>query len=123
MRVEAALTPNELKAKNQVAMLSTKFLRSHMSSIKGLDIKQLSVVHSWSTGAAKKYANPKAAYTLLVPCTSHILSMYSLRLLMQAIKILDKDPLYPEVVATPAGMFVSLGFYADLRLLENLTDI
>ncbi len=121
--IELAITKNEVEAKNEAAALATKFLRNHFGAIKGLVTKNLTVVHSWSTGASKKYANPRSAFTLIVPCSGHSISMYSLKQLLVGIRSIDKEPFYPEVVYAPSGLYISLGFHADLRLMQHITEI
>lgn len=121
MKILAApIRRTERDAKDQVCELADGYLAQHYRAIKGINVKGAWTTHSWAEHS--EYADPKFAFTVLVP-TGLDFKHSALKVLFLQTKTVFKDLGEPRIWWQRKGMLIAIGFNTDLKRLEHLTEM
>jgi hypothetical protein len=116
-------SPKERAAKDKTAQIAQKLLLPHMHTNKSLLVKDLHVTHSWAKKPASLYADPRFAYTVLIPAKGWALTVKDVIAAFKDVKSLYKEIGEPRVHGTAKGMLVSIGFHSGLAKAELMEDL
>ncbi len=124
MQELGAISPKEVQAKHRTAALAAQYLKENLPRVKGLDMQSLYVTHSWDADkVARQAADPHAAFTMLIPTKTPVVSLAALLQLRQAVRLVDKSgPSSFQLVSSNDRMYLAVGFYTALRTMHALTD-
>ncbi len=123
MKVIAAISPQERKAKDETAKLATDYFRERLPRrLPGLDTRSCNVTHSWAKDLGRQFADPRSAFTLLVPSNAKDIPLTSFLVVRKYVSLLDKECRPLTVHHSTHGIFMSIGFFAALHRMEQLMD-
>lgn len=118
-----SIPPKEKAAKDKTALLAQKMLISHLHPTPTVLVKDLHVTHSWAKKPARSFADPRFAFTVLIPVKGWKCDVNDAIKVWKEVKSVYKEIGRPYVYGTQTGILVSIGFTTGLAKAELMDDI
>lgn len=123
LAANASISPKEKAAKDKTALIAQKLLVRHLHPTSTVLVKDLHVTHSWAAKPARSFADPRYAFTVLIPIKGWKCDVNDAIKVVKEVKSMYKDMGRPAIYGTKNGILLSIGFTTGLKRAELMDDI